>query len=117
MANINFLLTEGPFQTEKWGTVSKLAAAALDKGHEVTLFCYLDGIYNGLSTQEFADWEKVPGEYFKEIVDKGAEIVCCGICVNARGQQAGKFFYEGIKVGGIPDWAAFVGRADRVITL
>ena len=117
MANINFLLTEGPFQTEKWSTAAKIAAAAIKKGHKVTFFCYLDGIYNGLSTQKFADWDKVPGDYYKELVDTGAEIVCCGICVNARGQQDGKYFYEGIKVGGLPDWAAFVGGADRVVTL
>ncbi len=117
MANINFLLTEGPFQTEKWATAAKIAGAALKKGHSVSFFCYLDGIYNGLSTQKFADWEKVPGDYYKELVEAGAKIVCCGICVNARGQQDGQFFYEGIKVGGIPDWAAFVGEADRVVTL
>jgi len=37
--------------------------------------------------------------------------------VNARGHQDGKYFFEGAKVGGIPDWATFVGEADRVITL
>jgi len=33
MATINILLTEGPFQTEKWETAANIAKAALEKGH------------------------------------------------------------------------------------
>ncbi|GBE55011.1 putative sulfurtransferase DsrE [archaeon BMS3Bbin15] len=117
MATINILLTEGPFQTEKWETAANIAKAALEKGHAATFFMYMDGVHNGVKTQKFQEWETLPVDRYKELVKLGAKIVCCGICVNARGHQDGKYFFEGAKVGGIPDWATFVGEADRVITL
>jgi tRNA 2-thiouridine synthesizing protein D len=50
-------------------------------------------------------------------VDKGAQIIACGICVNARGLENGKDYLEGVKVGGLPDFAEIVSEVDRLVTL
>jgi len=50
-------------------------------------------------------------------VEKGAKIIACGICVNARGLEGGKEFIDGVRVGGLPDLADMVSDADTVITL
>ena len=117
MAKIAFLLTEGPWQTENWEVFEKLANAALDKGHEVEAFWYLDGIYNAIKHQEFPDTPEPPVAKMKKLVEKGANIIACGLCVNARGLQGGKEYIEGVTVGGLPDFAEMVGEADTVITL
>ena len=119
MAKIGFLLTEGPWQTENYKMFTKLASAALDKGHEVQAFWYLDGVYNPIKHQKFPGVEdnELPVFGMKEVVAKGAKIICCGICVNGRGLQGGQEFIEGIPVGGLPDFADIMGEVDTLITL
>ncbi len=56
MGKIGFLLTAGPFQFQNWKTAADIADAALDKGHEVAIFMYLDGVYNPRGTQKFPEW-------------------------------------------------------------
>jgi sulfur relay (sulfurtransferase) complex TusBCD TusD component (DsrE family) len=41
------------------------------------------------------------------LADKGAEIIACGVCVNARGLQGGKDYVEGVRVGGLLQTAAW----------
>src|SRR3990172_1141859 len=117
MAKIGMLLTLGPFQFENWDTAASIAEAALDKGHEVHMFLYLDGVYNPIKHQTFPDLPVMPKDRFATLVAKGAKIIACGICVNARGLENGKDYIEGVKVGGLPDFAEIVGDVDRLITL
>lgn len=117
MAKLGILLTLGPFQFENWDTAASIAEAALDKGHQVRMFLYLDGVYNPVKLQTFPDLAVMPKDRFAALMAKGAQIIACGICVNARGLEKGKDYIEGVKVGGLPDFAEIVGDADRLITL
>lgn len=116
---IGFLLTEGPWQSENYDIFAKMANAALDKGHEVQSFWYLDGVYNAIKHQKFPGTteDNLPVSKMIKVVEKGAEVVCCGICVNGRGLQGGKEYFEGVRVGGLPDFADIMGECDRLITL
>ncbi len=117
MGKLGILLTLGPFQFENWDTAASIAEAALDKGHEVQMFLYLDGVYNPIKHQTFPDLDVMPKDRFANVIAKGANIVCCGICVNARGLEKGKDYIEGAKVGGLPDFAEMVGEVDTLVTL
>lgn len=117
MAKIGMLLTLGPFQFENWETAYNLSLAALDKGHEVKLFYYLDGVYNPIKYQTFPDMPVMPKDRFAELVSKGAKIIACGICVNARGLEKGKDYIPGVVVGGLPDFAEIVSDVDALVTL
>lgn len=116
MAKIAFLLTSGPFQFQNWETAVNLADAALDKGHEVNLFLYLDGVYNPNRHQTFPDLPVLPRDRFARLVQRGAKIIACGVCVRARGQK-GEDYLEGVPVGGLPDFAEMLGESDRLVTL
>ncbi len=117
MARIALLLTEGPWQTENYEIFARLADAALDKGHEVEGFWYIDAVYNAIKHQKFPEDVPLPIERMKRLVDKGARIIACGICVNARGLERGKEFIKGVRVGGLPDLADMISEADTFITL
>lgn len=117
MAKLGILLTLGPFQFENWETAANIAEAALDKGHEVNFFLYLDGIYNPNKLQIFPDLDILPRDRFTTLLKKGAHIIACGICVNARGQDNGRDYIEGVSVGGLPDFAEMIGEVDRLISL
>ncbi len=117
MATIGILLTGGPFQFENWETAVDIGDAALAKGHKVKYFLYLDGVYNPIQYQTFPDMEVMPKDRIQGLTQKGAEIIACGICVNARGLQKGKDYVEGVTVGGLPDFAEIVSDVDRLVTL
>lgn len=117
MAKLGILLTSGPFQFEAWETAANIAEAALDKGHQVSFFYYLDGVYNPIKYQTFPDMEVMPKDRVARLLEKGAKVIACGICVNARGLEKGKDYIEGVKVGGLPDFAEIAGEVDRLITL
>ncbi|MFH1242261.1 MAG: DsrE family protein [Pseudomonadota bacterium] len=117
MARIALLLTESPWQTENYEIFARLAEAALDKGHEVEAFWYIDAVYNAIKHQKFPADVPLPIERMKRLLDKGARIIACGICVNARGLEGGKEFIKGVRVGGLPDLADMISEADAFITL
>lgn len=117
MAKLGFLLTSGPYQYENWETLANIADAALDKGHQVEIFYYLDGVYNPIKYQAFPDLPVLPKDRVATLVAKGARILACGICVNARGLEKGKDYIEGVKVGGLPDFAEMLGEVDSLVTL
>ena len=116
MAQIGILLTAGPFQFENWETAVNIAEAALDKGHQVQIFFYLDGIYNPNRHQTFPNLPVMPKDRFAKLVERGAKIIACGICVRARGQK-GEDYIEGVPVGGLPDFADIIGEVDRLVAL
>ena len=117
MAKIAILLTEGPWQSENCEIFVRLAEAALEKGHEVVGFFYMDGVYNAIKHQTFPGGVTPPVERMKRLVEKGAKICACGLSANARGLEYGKEYVEGISVGGLPDMAEMISEADAFITL
>ena len=123
MSHFGFLLTGGPFDSQRWRTAYELGRAALDAGHTVSYFHYLDGAYVPVSDQHLpgcADdglYTQMPTERFQELIDDGAEVISCGLCVNARGIDAETDYPEGVEVGLLPDLADTIGEANRVISL
>jgi tRNA 2-thiouridine synthesizing protein D len=117
MAKLGILLTEGPWQTENYEIFARLAEAALDKGYEVEGFWYIDGVYNALKGQKFPEDVPLPVERMKKLIEKGAKIRACGICVNARGLEGGKDYIEGAPVGGLPDFADMISESDALVCL
>jgi|AntRauMinimDraft_3_1070383.scaffolds.fasta_scaffold00688_5 tRNA 2-thiouridine synthesizing protein D len=123
MASIGILLSGGPFDSERWRTAYELGKAALKKDHEVSFFHYLDGALVPVDGQTFPDcsdtglYDKMPTEKFQELIADGAEVICCGLCVDARGIDAPNDYPDGVEVGLLPDLADMIGNADRVISL
>lgn len=114
---LGILLTEGPFQTQHHQTATEIAKAALEKGHDVEMFLFLDGIYNVISTQAMPYAENQPVDHFKEVLRLGGKIIACGVCVSARGFEGGHDFIEGAEVGGLPQLSEQIDQADRFISL
>ena len=114
MPTISFLFFSGPYQSESPETIVELAKAALEKGVEVRIFCYMDAV-NCVKTGQ----KKVPGvtnieEQFRELITKGAKVRLCTLCMLVRGT---KDFIEGAKRAGTPDIADMVEESDRVLVV
>jgi tRNA 2-thiouridine synthesizing protein D len=117
MAKLGFLLSSGPYRRQNLETVAGIAEAALRKGHEVSIFIDLDGVYAPVRHQYFLDLPALPRELFESLVRKGAQIVVCGVCLGARGLESARDLIEGVRVGAVPDFSEILGKVDRLIAL
>lgn len=122
MGKLGILLTGGPFDSQRWRTAYELGRSALDSGHSVTYFNYLDGTLVPVTDQSFPEcaegtlFDELPNEKFEELLDDGAEVICCGLCVDARGIDSDGY-PDAAEVGLLPDLADMLGEADRVVSL
>ena len=115
MTAISFLFFSGPYQSQACETLSELANAALDKGINVKIFCYMDAVNSVIQNQK-----KVTGvcnieECFTQLVSKGAEIKLCTLCMLVRGTS--KMMIDGAKKGGTPNIKTFIDETDRMIVI
>ena len=115
MAKIGFLIITGPWQFQNWETAANIADAALDKGHEVSIFLYLDGVYNPIKLQALRGYEVMPKDRFSRLLSRGAKIFACVICINARGLADGRDYIDGVRVGSLNLFADMIGEMDRLI--
>ncbi len=122
MAIIGILFFSGPYQAQGPETVCKIANAALDNGHQVHIFCYMDAANAVLKNQK-----KIEGIYnieegFREILDKGAKCRLCNLCLQVRGTVQNCLSRKecdgaDIKRAGTPDLAKIVIDTDKLIVI
>jgi sulfur relay (sulfurtransferase) complex TusBCD TusD component (DsrE family) len=114
MPTISLLFFSGPYQSESPETTIELAKAALEKGMNVKIFCYMDAV-NCVRVGQ----KQVPGvtnieKQFRELIAKGADVRLCTLCMLVRGT---KDFIDGAKRAGTPDIAEMVEESDRFLVI
>ncbi len=111
------ILTTGPWQHQDWETAVSIAEAAVEKGHQVLIYLYLDGVYNPLKRQALEGFDTMPKDSFARLIARGVRVIVCADASSARGLEADRSFIEGVEVGALPDLADLVGEVDRLISL
>ncbi|QEE18119.1 DsrE/DsrF/TusD sulfur relay family protein [Promethearchaeum syntrophicum] len=119
MPKLGILFFDGPYQKQASESVCKIANAALDKGHSVRIFCYMDAVNAVLEKQKKIEGIMNIEEGFKEILSKGATIRLCNICLLVRGTMKNCITKESgdIKKAGTPDLARIIDETDRLIVI
>ncbi|MEM2143054.1 MAG: DsrE family protein [Candidatus Thorarchaeota archaeon] len=114
---LGVLLTTGPYSYENSHTFYELARAALEKGYDVKVFLFIDGVNNAKLNQD-PDPDIPMNRRFQELADAGVEFQACGLCTSARGfDQGGSDFIPGVQVSGLTEFAEIVGQCDRLLCL
>lgn len=119
MARLGILFFDGPYQAQASETVVKLADAALEKGHEVRIFCYMDAVNALLENQKEIEGIFNIEEGFREILNKGATIRLCNLCLLVRGTMKNCLKKEcgDVKRAGTPDLAKIIEETDRLVVI
>lgn len=94
-----------------------MASAALNRSDGVTIFLYMDGVYNALATEDFASMQKLPKDYLDSLLDHGANIYACVTCTDNRGLEDGKDYLKRVQITGATQASEMVSRCDRIISL
>jgi sulfur relay (sulfurtransferase) complex TusBCD TusD component (DsrE family) len=117
MTYFGIVLRSGPYQTQRWETAHRIASAALNRSDKVTIFLYMDGVYNALSTEDFPFMQKLPKDHVESLLDQGASIFACLTCTDNRGLQDGKDYLKRVQMTGATRASEMVSQCDRIINL
>jgi tRNA 2-thiouridine synthesizing protein D len=117
LTEFGIVLRGGPYQTQRWETAYALANAALKRSDGVTIFLYMDGVYNALATQDFASMPKLPMAHIDSLIDQGAGVFACLTCTDNRGLEDGKEYLKRVQLTGATKVSEMVSRCDRIINL
>ena len=74
----------GPYTEERPFTMLRFAYTALLEGHSVNIFLVEDGIWVGKKNQDPTTYDNV-GKWLKDVIEEGAIVKVCGVCMKARG--------------------------------
>lgn len=111
------LLCDSPFQNEIVDHAIEITKAALAKGHKVSIFLMMDGVYNTHTSQNGEPFNMSSvSERLAGLVQQGAEISACRVCMELRGIQK-ENLPEGVDIGGIFDLSEALAESDVVLSL
>ena len=117
MGNLLIILSDTPFQSERVDHALNIADVTLDKGHEVSIFLLMDGVYNMMKTQNGIPFKLIPiNEKLRGLLEKGAKIDCCRLCKKLRGLIE-SVTLNGIPASGISFLNEAIMEADSIISI
>lgn len=106
-----------PYSYEDMDTAIHIAEAALEKGHEVTIFLFADAV---LATSKHVKPMKIdrniPMKLQSLIQEKGLDVQICSLCMEYRGLRV-EDIIEGSSPSGLPGLAELITTSDRFISL
>lgn len=108
-------LCESPFQHESAEQVCEIAQSALSKGHKVSIFMMMDGVYNPVKSQNGAPFNTTSiSDRMTNLLKQGVKISACRVCMELRGVTE-TMYPEGITAGGIFDLSELMAESDIVL--
>ena len=108
------VLFSSPMQFQNTDTVYELAKAAVEEGHEVTVFCDVDAVYNLMATQILPD-QKTPAKKLAELITKGVCFLVCRESARLRGLDSKTALIKGAIESSLGALALLMDQSDRVI--
>jgi tRNA 2-thiouridine synthesizing protein D len=110
---ITFNVQTGPYTFQNIDTVYELAKRALDRGHEVAIFLYVDSV-GAMSVNTSTPGDRNIPQRLSELAEKGAFIRGCGACAKYRGYKRDEMV-EGTRLAGTAVLGEMIATSDRFI--
>lgn len=116
MKKILIILCETPFHSDKVDQSIKIAEAAIKLDNTVSVFLFMDGVYNMTLTQDGAPFKmQSVAHRLQGLMDKGVEVYCCKLCKILRG-ITDEMMSPDIQASGIAELNDLIAEADSVIS-
>lgn len=113
--SVLLVVTTPPYGSEGPYNAFRLAEALLLRDERVEIFLMGDAVHAARAGQDPRGAHASIEAMARELLDKGADILCCGTCCTARGLDADGVT-PGIHIATIHDLAASTVRSDKVIS-
>ena len=109
---IGILLLAGPYQHQAADTAYHFARAAMERGHDVELFLYTDGV-NVANRGITAPGHRNIAHMFSELGER-ARVTACGTCARFRGLTK-ELVSPNVSLGGLGALVKMLDECDRYI--
>ena len=113
MSKLLIVLFSSPMQFQNTDTVFNFAEAAVKLGHEVTIFCDIDGVCNLKASQILPD-EETPAAKVAQLIEKGVQVLACMESARQRG-IARKELIHGVRESSLAKLVELMDESDRVV--
>jgi len=114
LGKLLIVLFSPPVQVQNTDTVFEFAKAAVEEGHEVTVFCDVDAVYNLLASQALPD-QKTPASKIGELVGRGVRVLACRESARLRGIDTKKALIQGVVESSLGKLTELMDESDRVV--
>ncbi len=114
MSKFLLILFSSPIQFQNTDTVFNFAEAAVKLGHEVTVFCDLDAVYNLKASQILPDI-KTPASKVAQLIRKNVQVLACMESARLRGVTK-KDLIHGVKESSLARLVELMNESDSVVT-
>jgi len=114
LGKLLIILFTPPWQSENADTVFEFANAAIEEGHEVTIFCDIDATYN-LMKGQLQPSQTTPAGKMTQLIKQGAHILACRESARLRGIDAKTGFIEGAVESSLGRLTELMEKHDRIV--
>jgi len=116
MGKFLIILFSPPMQSQNTDTVYELAKAATEMGHEVTVFCDIDAVYNLVAGQILSD-QTTPASKMAQLIKTGVQVLLCRESARLRGIDVQENLIEGVVKSSLGRLAELMEKHDRIVAL
>jgi len=114
MGKLLIILFSPPLQSQNTDTVYELAKAAVETGHEVTVFCDIEATYNLLASQILPN-QTTRASKIAQLIESGVQVLICRESARLRGIDTQKNLIKGVVESSLGKLAELMEQHDRVI--
>jgi len=108
------ILFTPPMQSQNTDTVYEFAKAALEEGHEVTVFCDIDATYNLMASQLVPN-QITPASKIAQLIKTGAHVLVCRESARLRGIGVTSNLLGGVVESSLGKLAELMEENDRIV--
>jgi sulfur relay (sulfurtransferase) complex TusBCD TusD component (DsrE family) len=114
MGKLLIVLFTPPAQSQNTDTVFEFARAAVDMGHDVTVFCDIDAVYNLLAKQVLPE-QSTPAFKLSQLIKDGVHVLACRESARLRGFDIKRECIPGVVESSLGKLAELMEESDRVV--
>ena len=110
MGKLLIVLFSPPMQSQNTDTVYELAKAAVEEGHEATIFCDVEAAYNLMKNQT------TTASKIAQLIKQGVKVLICRESARVRGIDTKGGLIEGVVESSLGKLAELMEQNDRVVS-
>lgn len=110
---LTLALLKGPYSSDSAELALRLASKAKEKGHNVNVFLYIDGVWNAHLEQNPENQTNI-AQLLKETFLAGVDVKICVRCGKARGLREGDII-PGLHFVTLQQLTRWIAESDKVL--
>jgi len=114
MGKLLLILFSSLMQSQNTDTVYELAKAAVEMGHQVTVFCDADATYNLMASQMLPN-QTTPARKIAQLIKTGVQVLACRESARQRGIDLQENLIEGVVESSLGRLAELMEQHDRIV--